>query len=225
MVVVTMEACDLQRKANSVFAYHSVDRILSPSKQCIFVRTTNLGLGQGLQRSSRLSSERKESLQVLIRAKVAGKQPAVPLDEQLSDGDDLAKWQAARAPLLGFGITEQEANQVLAKSFGWAPSPYWGEEKAKLMPDPVSVQKTLEFLRSLGLLEADFPAFLKKFPEVLGCLVEEEMEKNVKILEKDWGISGSTLRNLLLRNPKVLGYNVDCKGDCMAQCTRCWVRF
>ncbi|MCO5575993.1 hypothetical protein L7F22_029800 [Adiantum nelumboides] len=156
---------------------------------------------------------------------LAGKPAAVPLEEQLSNSEDLVKWQAARQPLLGFSVSEQDANQVLAKSFGWCPSPYWGEERAKTMPDPALVQKTLDFLRGLGLSEADVPAFLKKFPEVLGCLVEEEMQKNVQILEKEWGISGSTLRNLLLRNPKVLGYNVDCKGDCMAQCTRCWVRF
>ncbi|PQQ12348.1 uncharacterized protein Pyn_11889 [Prunus yedoensis var. nudiflora] len=46
-----------------------------------------------------------------------------------------------------------------------------------------------------------------------------------EVLEKEWGIKGKSLRNLLLRNPRVLGFNVDCKGDFMAQCTRCWVRF
>uniref|UniRef100_M1AJ23 Uncharacterized protein n=2 Tax=Solanum TaxID=4107 RepID=M1AJ23_SOLTU len=51
------------------------------------------------------------------------------------------------------------------------------------------------------------------------------MKTNVEILAKQWGIEGKTLRNLLLRNPKVLGYNVDCKGDCVAKCTRCWARF
>lgn len=195
-------------------------------KQITRTRRTHTRLGglQGLQRS-RASSRKAGRSNSVAHSTVAGKQPAVLLDEQLSNGDDLAKWQAARAPLLGFGIPEQEANQALAKSFGWVPSPYWGEERAKMMPDPACVRKTLAVLCSLGLSESDVSAFLKKFPEVLGCLVEEEMEKNVKILEKDWGISGTTLRNLLLRNPKVLGYNVDCKGDCMAQCTRCWVRF
>lgn len=225
-MVFTMEACYTQRNPHVSSAHISLSKALFLSKQRRRAHS-RLGLGQGfpgLQRS-RLSLRKIPSSYVLVQAKLSGKQPAVPLDEQLSNGDDLAKWQAARAPLLGFDITEQEANQVLAKSYGWAPSPYWGEEKSKVMPDPVSVQKTLDFLRSLGLSEADVPVFLKKFPEALGCLVEEEMEKNVKILEKDWGISDTTLRNLLLRNPKVLGYNVDCKGDCMAQCTRCWVRF
>jgi len=62
---------------------------------------------------------------------------------------------------------------------------------------------------------------LKKFPEVLGCNLEEELKGNVKILEEQSYIKGNSLRKLLLRNPKVLGYNVDCKGDYIAQCTRC----
>lgn len=24
---------------------------------------------------------------------------------------------------------------------------------------------------------------------------------------------------------QVLGYNVDCEGNCMGECNRCWVRF
>ncbi|CAI0396408.1 unnamed protein product [Linum tenue] len=62
--------------------------------------------------------------------------------------------------------------------------------------------------QSLGLSDDDLLKVLKKFSEVM-------------ILEKVWAIKGKSLRNVLLRNPKVLGYNVDCKGDCIAQCTRC----
>ena len=135
------------------------------------------------------------------------------------------KWKEARIPLLNLGLSESDADLAMAKSFGWASSPYWGEEKTKSMPDSHIIQKTVSFLQSLGLSDEDLVVFLKKFPEALGCKVEDEMEKNVKILEKEWGISGNTLKNLLRRNPKSLGYNVDCKGDCIAQCTRCWVRF
>ncbi|KAG5046684.1 hypothetical protein JHK82_016062 [Glycine max] len=67
----------------------------------------------------------------------------------------------------------------------------------------------------------DLSKLLKKFPEVLGCNLEEELKGNVKILEEQSYIKGNSLRKLLLRNPKVLGYNVDCKGDYIAQCTRC----
>ncbi|KAI5071465.1 hypothetical protein GOP47_0013716 [Adiantum capillus-veneris] len=213
MVVTTMEGRLLQ----ATISPHSGSRVLLSPMRHPRSRKEFAGQTPSLTKTA--------GLQVVVQAKLAGKPATVPLEDQLSNSEDLAKWQAARAPLLGFAVSEQEANQVLAKSFGWFPSPYWGEERAKTMPDPALVQKTLDFLCSLGLSDADLPAFLKKFPEVLGCLLEEEMQKNVQILEKEWGISGTSLRNLLLRNPKVLGYNVDCKGDCMAQCTRCWVRF
>lgn len=93
------------------------------------------------------------------------------------------------------------------------------------MPTYELVNEILDYLRSLNLSDDDLSKLLKKFPEVLGCSPEDELRTNVKVLETEWGIKGKSLRNLLLRNPKVLGYNVDCKGDCMAQCTRCWVRF
>ncbi|KAH7300173.1 hypothetical protein KP509_24G048200 [Ceratopteris richardii] len=217
MAVTFMEACLLR----SVGLYQaSVRSPASPNTLSLLRHRTATEVA-----TRSLNKRKSRRSHVIVRVKLAGKQAAVPLDDQLSSSEDLAKWQAARAPLLRFSISEQEANTVLAKSFGWTPSPYWGEEKEKTMPDPALVKKILDFLQSLGLSDDDLPVFLKKFPEVLGCLVEEEMQKNVQILEKEWGISGNTLRNLLLRNPKVLGYNVDCKGDCMAQCTRCWVRF
>ncbi|KAJ0025038.1 hypothetical protein Pint_07733 [Pistacia integerrima] len=88
-----------------------------------------------------------------------------------------------------------------------------------------TVNEILDYLRNRSLTDDDIRKLLKNYPQVLGCGMEHELKNNVQILEKDWEIEGKTLRNLLLRNPKVLGYNVDCKGDCMAQCTRCWVRF
>lgn len=114
---------------------------------------------------------------------------------------------------------------MLGKAFGYIHSPYWSEERKKEVPKLNVVKEVLDYLRSLNLTEDEIRMVLKKFPEVLGCGLEGGMKNNVKILEKDWGIEGKSLKNLLLRNPKVLGYNVDCKGDCMAQCTRCWVRF
>lgn len=114
---------------------------------------------------------------------------------------------------------------MLKKAFGWAHSPYWGEERKKEIPNKDSINEMLDYLKSLSLSDDDLHKLLKKFPEVLGCDIDQDVKSNVSTLEKDWGIKGKQLRNLLLRNPKVLGYNVDCKGDCMAQCTRCWVRF
>ncbi|KAK9134808.1 hypothetical protein Syun_014138 [Stephania yunnanensis] len=134
-------------------------------------------------------------------------------------------WEACREALSAFEFSIDEKDKILAKAFGYVGSPYWSEERPKVVPRHETVKEKLNFLLSLGLSDVDLHKILKKFPEVLGCNLDEEMKNNVQILEKDWGIEGKSLRNLLLRNPKVLGYNVDCKGDCMAKCTRCWVRF
>ncbi|KDP47092.1 hypothetical protein JCGZ_03900 [Jatropha curcas] len=142
----------------------------------------------------------------------------------LSD-EEKKTWEACREALSAFEFSVEEKDKMLGKAFGHVHSPYWGEERKKEVPKFEIVSEILDYLRSLGLSDDDLYKLVKKFPEVLGCSLEHELRNNVKILEKDWGIKGKSLRNLMLRNPKVLGYNIDCKGDCMAQCTRCWVRF
>lgn len=142
----------------------------------------------------------------------------------LSD-EESNTWGTCRKSLSPFRFSIDEENKILGKAFGQVHSPYWGEERKKEIPKLEIVNEILDYLRTLSLSDDDICKLLKKFPEVLGCKLEEELRNNVMLLEKEWGIKGKSLRNLLLRNPKVLGYNVDCKGDCMAQCTRCWVRF
>ncbi|WCJ44138.1 Mitochondrial transcription termination factor family protein [Euphorbia peplus] len=134
-------------------------------------------------------------------------------------------WEACREALSAFEFSTEEKDKMLGKAFGHVHSPYWGEERKQEVPRFESVNEILDYLKNLGLSDVDLQKLVKKFPEVLGCSLEQDLKSNVNILEKVWGIKGKTLRNLLLRNPKVLGYNIDCKGDCKAQCTRCWVRF
>ncbi|KAL6007715.1 hypothetical protein ACLOJK_033216 [Asimina triloba] len=143
----------------------------------------------------------------------------------LENEEERRSWDACRQAVSTFKFSCDEADVILKKAFGWVHSPYWGEERSKVVPKVDSVKEMLDYLRNLGLSDDDIFKLLKKFPEVLGCSLEEELKVNVGALDKVWGIEGKSLRNLLLRNPKVLGYNVDCKGDCMAKCTRCWVRF
>ncbi|XP_028805807.1 uncharacterized protein LOC114760686 [Neltuma alba] len=147
------------------------------------------------------------------------------IDDMITSKEYQTMWEASRQALATFDFSVEEKDKILGKAFGLVNSPYWGEEREKEVPKFETVNGVLEYLRSLSLSDDDLAKLLKKFPEVLGCSLEDELKTNVKILEKEWGIEGKSLRNLLLRNPKVLGYNVDCKGDCMAQCTRCWVRF
>lgn len=142
----------------------------------------------------------------------------------LSD-EEKKKWEACREALSTFNFSIEEEDKMLGKAFGHIHSPYWYEERQREIPEFSTVNEILEYLRDLSLSDDDIRKLLKKFPEVIGCSFEHELKPNVQILEKDWGIKGKTLQKLLLRNPKVLGYNVDCKGDCMAKCTRCWVRF
>ncbi|XP_061366607.1 uncharacterized protein LOC133309796 isoform X2 [Gastrolobium bilobum] len=147
------------------------------------------------------------------------------IENIITSDEDQSMWEACRQALSAFNFSDEEKDKILGKAFGLVHSPYWGEERKKEIPKFETVNGILDYLRSLTLSDDDMSKLLKKFPEVLGCNLEEDLKGNVKILEEQWGIKGKTLRNLLLRNPKVLGYNVDCKGDCMAQCTRCWVRF
>ncbi|XP_020590007.1 uncharacterized protein LOC110031234 [Phalaenopsis equestris] len=152
---------------------------------------------------------------------LATNQPQTTIQED----EDSNIWEESKQSLSALNFTVEEADLILKKAFGWIHSPYWGEERRKETPQSVSIKEMLDYLKSLSLSDDDIHKILKKFPELLGCCLNEELKVNVETLEREWGIKGKILRNLLLRNPKVLGYNVDCKGDCMAKCTRCWVRF
>lgn len=137
------------------------------------------------------------------------------------DATGLERWQIARKHVEELGFSSEEADDVLAKSFGWSYSDYWGEEKQATIPDPETVSNSFSLMKDLGL---DLSTLLKKFPELVG-LTEREIQSSLATLDSKWGIAGKNLKNVLNRNPQVLGYNIDCQGDCAGECTRCWVRF
>lgn len=149
----------------------------------------------------------------------------VQIQNVTSNEEEKKTWEACKQAVSAYGFSDEEADNILGSAFGQVHSPYWGEERKKTFPKLETIEEAVNFLRTLSLSDDDLSKVLKKFPEVLGCNLEQEMKTNVEILEKQWGVKGKSLRNLLLRNPRVLGYNVDCKGDCIAQCTRCWARF
>lgn len=171
-----------------------------------------------LRKLTRLSWANNQSRRWLLRS------TAQNAEVKLTD-EESKSWETCREAVSEFGFTLEEQDKILGKAFGHIPSPYWSEERKVEVPKHKVVNEILDYLRSLTLTDDDLHKVLKKFPEVLGCNLEEEIKKNVMALEKNWGIKGKTLRNLLIRNPKVLGFTVDCKGDCIAQCTRCWARF
>ncbi len=134
---------------------------------------------------------------------------------------ELEKWENSRNKVEEIGFNSEDADKILSKSFCWSYSSFWGEDKGATVPEPEAVVETLGYLKDLGV---DLPELLTNFPEVVG-LSKEELKANVAILDASWGITGNSLKNVITRNPSVLGNNVDCKGDCIGQCTRCWVRF
>ncbi|KAG6549404.1 hypothetical protein Mapa_009123 [Marchantia paleacea] len=135
----------------------------------------------------------------------------------------LEQWVEASKYLEGLGFDPEETDKILGKAFGWVHSPYWTEEMLQTVPEVETISTVMDLGKSTGLTDDQLAAVVKKFPEVLNC--KDTIETNIGILDKEWGIKGNTLKNLIVRKPQVLGYNVDCKGDCVAQCTRCWVRF
>ncbi len=66
---------------------------------------------------------------------------------------------------------------------------------------------------------------VKTFPEVIALPVEEQLQHNIEKLKKDWKMTDKVIPNVIKRQPAVLGYNVDCEGNCQGDCNRCWVRF
>jgi hypothetical protein len=94
------------------------------------------------------------------------------------------------------------------------------------VPSSEQIDKVTCFLRSkCGLGVHDVPKLAADFPQVFGCKVEAQLQQAVDVLEKDWKITGKSLTGTLKRKPRALGCNVDCGGDCIGQCDRCWVRF
>lgn len=173
----------------------------------------------------KLKSKNRYSYYQSIQCNVGSAQNELSSSPETFQEEKQKKWGECQEPLSILNFSVEEVDVILGKSFGWVNSPYWGEERKQTVPDNNLVSAFLTYLRSLGLSDDDLHKLLKKFPEVLGCDLENGVKSNVATLEREWGIKGNSLRNLLLRNPKVLGYNVDCKGDCIAQCTRCWARF
>lgn len=51
------------------------------------------------------------------------------------------------------------------------------------------------------------------------------MQSNVDKLTTTWHMKGAVLQRAILRKPRVLGSIVDCKGDCLGLCSRCFAQF
>lgn len=142
-------------------------------------------------------------------------------------GTDLAAWDSASSLVAEqLQIAGSEADDLLEVAFGWGKSTYWRGSVDEAMPDAAAVSSSIAFLRDdLGMTVDEVLAVLRSFPETLNLSAEDQLKKNVEKLAKDWKIQGPAAKGCVKRTPRLLGYTVDCAGDCIGLCDRCWVRF
>ena len=62
------------------------------------------------------------------------------------------------------------------------------------------------------------------FPEVLGLDLDACVKPNVAFLGQLVRLDGEKLAATIVRKPNILGNKLDCAGECVGECNRCWVR-
>lgn len=142
-------------------------------------------------------------------------------------GDAAAAWAAASAAVSSaLAVDAGEADTLLARAHGWTPSPYLRGSLVDATPDPAAVAAALAVLTGdLGLSSSDAAAVVRSFPETLSRDADARLRANLAVLEKQWKIKGAAAAGAVKRAPRILGYTIDCAGDCAGECDRCWVRF
>jgi hypothetical protein len=135
---------------------------------------------------------------------------------------------------------ELAAQRHVARAFGWTSQAYWRHSVVGAAVDSSRVERALAFLcggeeageadssgdtAPLGMSAPEAAAVLKSFPELLFLDADARLAANAAQLRRQWRLEGSVLRGALARNPRALGYDVDCQGSCVGDCHRCWARF
>jgi hypothetical protein len=142
-------------------------------------------------------------------------------------GSDLEAWKHSKQLIKDIGFSDEDAEDVMQRSFGWdkASQSFWRGSLVEQVPSTNQVQTVIDYLAELGIRGNDLIKFVGKFQYVFGCDVEDLLKANVTELQNTWKIKGTALTATLRRKPEILGYNLDCLGDCKGECNRCWVRF
>lgn len=166
---------------------------------------------------------------VICRAAEVAEVAASPSEAKaMLTPDQMQHWQACHEQLVSnAGLSEEDADRLLAKGHAWTSRGYWGLDKVNSVPDPDHVTDVLQYLQfDIGLEGADLQKVLKMFPEVLACSVEDRLQPNVQRFEKEWFMKGDVLKKAIVRKPTLLGLSVDCStigsGACQGQCSKCW---
>jgi len=143
-------------------------------------------------------------------------------------GADAAAWTGAVAAVTAaLGVGEGDADTWLARAHGWGASPYLRGSLVDAVPDPAAVAASLEVLTGdLSLSPADAASVVRLFPEALSRDADAQLRGVcLATLEKQWRMKGAAAASAVKRAPRILGYTIDCAGDCAGECDRCWVRF
>lgn len=116
------------------------------------------------------------------------------------------------------------SDALLSTAFGWGRSTYWRGSVEEETPDPAAVKGALSFLMAdpssadpndLSLTRDEALAVLRSFPETLNLDAEQQLRGNIAKLSKEWKIQGGAAKGCVKRTPRLLGYTVDCAGDCI----------
>lgn len=142
----------------------------------------------------------------------------------------LAEWSEVASLLqsLSPGLSPSAADAAVRRAFGWATQKWWRGDVVREPPTTAPVLAAVCFLRDeLGLTDDEIGGrMLKKFPEIVRLPVER-MRENVALIQTSYPVmkKEAVLRATVVEQPQALGFDVDCGGDCKAECARCWVRF
>lgn len=175
---------------------------------------------------------RRRRVSACASPKPATRTPTANPQDVLSPGE-LEEWAAIAATVAELAPA-LPADGVVSKAFGWGKlsQRFWRGDRVEEKPSIARVNESLAFLREeIGLSDAEIGSvILKKFPEALNMDVAERMAANMNYLKTTWpafsGVGGDgRLKAAVLEQPAILGFSVDCGGDCMSECNRCWARF
>ena len=178
-------------------------------------------------RSARSGPAVKSPVNLQARRPLANPLRASSVVEERLSGSDVQAWQDSKLLIEALGFSDEDAEGVMQRSFGWAKASqsFWRGSLVEQVPSTDQVQAVIDYLAEIGIKGNDLVKYVGQFPYIFGCDIEELLKANVNELEKTWKIKGATLTATLKRRPEILGYNLDCYGDCKGECNRCWVRF
>lgn len=149
---------------------------------------------------------------------------------ELTDAE-AAGWAAVRAQLRALGgklDSDKAADRAVMRAFGWGGSKYWRGAVVRETPAPDVVAERLCYLRdTLGFDDDQVIArMVAKFPELIR-LPLDRIQQNINHIRTTYPVLSreAALRDSLASQPAAFGFDVDCSGDCMSECSRCWVRF